>query len=45
MNVAFVNLPYPIQVVREGRCQHESAIWDTVYPPLELAILAALIGK
>ena len=43
MNVAFVNLPYPIQVVREGRCQHESAIWDTVYPPLELAILAALL--
>jgi len=45
MKVALVNLPYPIQVVREGRCQHESAIWDTVYPPLELAILAALLRK
>lgn len=45
MNVALVNLPYPVQVVREGRCQHEAAIWDTVYPPLELAILAALLKK
>ncbi len=45
MKVALVNLPYPIQVVREGRCQHEAAIWDTVYPPLELAILAALLRK
>ena len=43
MKIALVNLPYPIQVVREGRCQHEAAIWDTVYPPLELAILAALL--
>ena len=45
MKVALVNLPYPVQVVREGRCQHEAAIWDTVYPPLELAILAALLRK
>lgn len=45
MKVALVNLPFPVQVVREGRCQHEAAIWDTVYPPLELAILAALLRK
>jgi len=45
MKIALLNLPYPIQVVREGRCQHESAIWDTVYPPLELAILAAMLRK
>ncbi len=45
MKVALVNLPYPVQVVREGRCQHEAAIWDTVYPPLELAILAALLRR
>ncbi len=45
MKVALVNLPFPVQVVREGRCQHEAAIWDTVYPPLELAVLAALLRK
>lgn len=45
MKIALLNLPYPIQVVREGRCQHEAAIWDTVYPPLELAILAAMLRK
>jgi len=45
LKTALVNLPYPVQVVREGRCQHEAAIWDTVYPPLELAILAAMLRK
>jgi len=45
LKVALVNLPFPVQVVREGRCQHEAAIWDTVYPPLELAVLAALLRK
>lgn len=43
MNIALLNPPYPVKVVREGRCQHETAIWDSIYPPLSLATLAAFL--
>ena len=41
MKILLLNPPYFFKVVREGRCQHEAAIWDSVYPPLSLATLAA----
>jgi radical SAM superfamily enzyme YgiQ (UPF0313 family) len=43
VNIALLNPPYPVKVVREGRCQHETAIWDSIYPPLSLATLAAFL--
>jgi radical SAM superfamily enzyme YgiQ (UPF0313 family) len=43
MNIVLLNPPYFYKVVREGRCQHEAAIWDSVYPPLSLATLASFL--
>ncbi|OGD10343.1 MAG: hypothetical protein A2Y86_04205 [Candidatus Aminicenantes bacterium RBG_13_62_12] len=43
MKIALLNPPFPYKVVREGRCQHETAIWDSIYPPLSLATLAAFL--
>lgn len=45
MKVLLLNPPYETGVVREGRCQHEAAIWDTVYPPLTLATCAAILRQ
>lgn len=43
MNIVLLNPPYSYKVVREGRCQHETAIWDSVYPPLSLATIASFL--
>ena len=43
MKILLLNPPAESAVVREGRCQHEAAIWDTVYPPLTLATCAAIL--
>ena len=43
MNIILLNPPYYCKVVREGRCQHEAAIWDSVYPPLSLATIASYL--
>ena len=43
MNIILLNPPYPYKVIREGRCQHEAAIWDSVYPPLSLATIASYL--
>lgn len=43
MNILLLNPPYPYKVIREGRCQHEAAIWDSLYPPLSLATLASYL--
>jgi anaerobic magnesium-protoporphyrin IX monomethyl ester cyclase len=43
MRILLLNPPYETAVVREGRCQHQAAIWDTVYPPLTLATCAAIL--
>ena len=43
MNIILLNPPYFFKVVREGRCQHEAAIWDSVYPPLSLATIASFL--
>ncbi len=45
MKILLLNPPYDTGVVREGRCQHEAAIWDTVYPPLTLATCAAILRQ
>ncbi len=45
MKILLLNPPYETGVVREGRCQHKAAIWDTVYPPLTLATCAAILRK
>jgi radical SAM superfamily enzyme YgiQ (UPF0313 family) len=45
MKILLLNPPYDVGVVREGRCQHEAAIWDTVYPPLTLATCAAILRQ
>ncbi len=45
MNIALLNPPFPYKVVREGRCQHETAIWDSIYPPLSLATLASFLRE
>lgn len=45
MRILLLNPPYETGVVREGRCQHEAAIWDTVYPPLTLATCAAILRQ
>ena len=45
MKVLCINPPYRVKVVREGRCQHESAIWDTLYPPLGLTTVAAVVRE
>ncbi len=45
MKIALLNPPYPYKVVREGRCQHETAIWDSIYPPLSLATLASFLRE
>ncbi|MBN1223237.1 MAG: radical SAM protein [Candidatus Aminicenantes bacterium] len=43
MKILLLNPPYAFKVVREGRCQHEAAIWDSVYPPLSLATIASYL--
>jgi len=43
LNIILLNPPYFCKVVREGRCQHEAAIWDSVYPPLSLATIASYL--
>lgn len=43
LNIILLNPPYSCKVVREGRCQHEAAIWDSVYPPLSLATIASYL--
>ena len=43
MNIVILNPPFPYKVIREGRCQHEAAIWDSVYPPLSLATIASYL--
>jgi radical SAM superfamily enzyme YgiQ (UPF0313 family) len=43
LNIVILNPPYPYKVIREGRCQHEAAIWDSVYPPLSLATIASYL--
>jgi len=43
LNIILLNPPYPYKVIREGRCQHEAAIWDSVYPPLSLATIASYL--
>ena len=43
MKIVLLNPPYFYKVVREGRCQHETAIWDSIYPPLSLATLASFL--
>jgi anaerobic magnesium-protoporphyrin IX monomethyl ester cyclase len=45
VKIALLNPPYPYKVVREGRCQHETAIWDSIYPPLSLATLASFLRE
>lgn len=45
MNIILLNPPYFVKVVREGRCQHEAAIWDSVYPPLSLATIASFLRE
>lgn len=45
MNIILLNPPYFFKVVREGRCQHEAAIWDSVYPPLSLATIASFLRE
>ena len=45
MKILLLNPPAETAVVREGRCQHEAAIWDTVYPPLTLATCAAILRQ
>jgi anaerobic magnesium-protoporphyrin IX monomethyl ester cyclase len=45
VRTALLNPPYPYRVVREGRCQHEAAIWDSIYPPLALATLASFLRE
>lgn len=45
MRILLLNPPADTAVVREGRCQHEAAIWDTVYPPLTLATCAAILRQ
>ncbi len=43
LNIILLNPPYYCRVVREGRCQHEAVIWDSVYPPLSLATIASYL--
>lgn len=43
MKIVLLNPPYRYSVVREGRCQHETAIWDSIYPPLSLATMASFL--
>ena len=43
MKIILLNPPYDYKVVREGRCQHETAIWDSIYPPLSLATIASYL--
>jgi len=45
LNIVLLNPPYPYKVIREGRCQHEAAIWDSVYPPLSLATIASYLRE
>jgi len=43
LNIILLNPPYPFKVIREGRCQHEAAIWDSLYPPLSLTSMASYL--
>src|SRR5438093_1411364 len=45
MKILLLNPPAETAVVREGRCQHKAAIWDTVYPPLALATCGAILRQ
>lgn len=47
MKVLLVNPPAAEKkrLIREGRCTQESSIWTTLWPPLTLATIAALLEK
>ncbi len=47
MRVFLLNPPNPDQrrYIREGRCTQESGVWTTVWPPLSLALAAALLEE
>lgn len=43
MRVLLLNPPSNEKYVRESRCQHKAAVLQSVYPPLTLATIAALL--
>ncbi|MFC1711533.1 B12-binding domain-containing radical SAM protein [Patescibacteria group bacterium] len=47
MKVYLVNPPASngIKIVREGRCMQRSGAWTAVWPPISLAIIAAVLEK
>jgi len=47
MRVILFNPPGPSgeRFVREGRCTHEEGVWGTLWPPLSLATVAAVLRE
>lgn len=45
MNVLLLNPPAGEKYMKEGRCQHKASIYQSVYPPLTLAYIAAAVRK
>jgi radical SAM superfamily enzyme YgiQ (UPF0313 family) len=47
MRVLFINPPGPnnIKMVREGRCMQRKGAWTSVWPPLSLALCAAVVRE
>jgi len=45
MNILLLNPPYKEKMVKEERCEQKAHIFQTTYPPLKLAYLAAILRK
>lgn len=47
MKAYFINPPAPkgVEMVREGRCMQRKGAWTAVWPPISLALCAALLEK
>ncbi len=45
MKALLLNPPYREKMVKEGRCEQRADIFQTTYPPLTLAYLAAILRK
>lgn len=43
MNIWILNPPFPIDMIKEGRCEQETSLFQTNYPPLTMAYLASIL--
>lgn len=45
MKVLLLNPPHHEKTIKEGRCEQKGELFETVFPPLQMAYLAAILKK